>query len=82
MTRGFHTAGRTDVKIKVLPVETIIIIPDISSKAVKMVQGKTALFQHHTLSAKIFYTTSGLTDDQFKNKGGYNADIEDVLRNH
>jgi hypothetical protein len=74
--------GLTNDKIKVLAGETIIIIPDISSKAIKVMTDKMPLFQKYHIHAKIFDMTEGLTDDQLKTKGWYNADVEDVLRRY
>jgi hypothetical protein len=72
--------GLTESKMKVLSGETVVIIPDISSKAVKIIKDKESLFQRNNIDAKIFDMTCGLTDDQLKNEGWYNADIEDVFR--
>ncbi|MFT4805374.1 MAG: hypothetical protein ACI9YE_002590, partial [Psychroserpens sp.] len=74
--------GLTNDKIKVLAGETIIIIPDMSSKAIKVMTDKMPLFQKYHIDAKIFDMTEGLTDDQLKTKGWYNADVEDVLRRY
>jgi hypothetical protein len=41
---------------------------------------KESLFQRYHINAKILDMTSGLTDDQLKNEGWYNADVEDVFR--
>jgi hypothetical protein len=72
--------GLTENKMKVLSGETVVIIPDISSRAVKIMEDKGSLFQRYNINAKIFDMTSGLTDDQLKNEGWYNADVEDVFR--
>ena len=66
--------------MKVLSGETVIIIPDISSNALKIMQNKVALFQYYDINAKIFDMSNGLTDDQLKSNGWYNADVEDVFR--
>jgi hypothetical protein len=66
--------------MKVLSGETVVIIPDISSKAEKIIKDKESLFQRNNIDAKIFDMTCGLTDDQLKNEGWYNADLEDVFR--
>jgi hypothetical protein len=71
--------GLTKAKMKVLSGKTVIIIPDISSNALKIMQNKVPLFQYYDINAKIFDMSSGLTDDQLKSNGWYNADIEDMF---
>jgi hypothetical protein len=66
--------------MKVLSGMSIIIIPDISSKAVKIIRDKLSELKRNSVNAQIFDMTSGLNDDQLKEQGWYNADIEDVLR--
>jgi hypothetical protein len=51
--------GLTNDKIKVLAGETIIIILDMSSKAVKMMQDKTPTFQELDIDARILDITTG-----------------------
>jgi hypothetical protein len=74
--------GLTASKMKGLSGETIIIIPDISSKAVQIMKDKMPLLQQFNINAKILDMTSGLSDDQLKQDGWYNADVEDVLRQY
>jgi hypothetical protein len=51
--------GLTNDKVKVLAGETIIIIPEMSSKAVKMMQDKTSSFQELDIDARILDITTG-----------------------
>ena len=72
--------GLTESKMNVLSGNTVIIIPDISSRAVKVMYDKLSLLHRYDINAKIFDMTCGLTDDQLKIEKWYNADIEDVFR--
>jgi hypothetical protein len=61
--------GLTNDKIKVLAGETIIIIPDRSSKAVKIMRDKMPSFQELNIDARILDMTGGLSDDELETKG-------------
>jgi hypothetical protein len=69
----------TNDKIEVLAGESIITVPDRSSKAVKIMQDKTPSFQELDIDARILDMTSGLSDDKLNTKGWYNDAIEDVF---
>jgi hypothetical protein len=74
--------GLANDKIKVLAGETIIIILDMSSKVVKMMQDKKPAFQELNIDARILDMTSGLSDEELITCGWYNDDIEDVFRKY
>lgn len=73
--------GLTAGKLKVLARKSIIIIPDISSKAVQIIRDKTPLMNQLDIDVKLFDMTSGLSDEKLRENDRYNADIEDVFRN-
>lgn len=73
--------GLTPNKMKALAGETVVIIPDMSDNAVKIMKAKAEVFKSLHIKAKIFDMRSGLTDEELKVQGWYNSDIEDVFRN-
>lgn len=72
--------GLTDSKIKVLKGYKVIIIPDISKNAVRVMQLKIAKLDSKQYNIKIWDMRNGLTDEQLKEKGIYNNDLEDYFR--
>ena len=72
--------GLTNDKLEVLKGRKIILIPDISSKAVEIMNNKLTHIIEMGIDAKIWNMTNGKTDDQLKKEGWYNCDLEDVFR--
>lgn len=73
--------GLTDTKLEVLRGENITLIPDMSENAVSIMNKKLPLFSELGINAKIWDMTEGKTDDQLKEEGLYNCDLEDFLNN-
>lgn len=73
--------GLTDSKLKPLTGHRILIIPDISSKAVDVINKKISIIKNLNINVKIWDMTEGKTDNQLKKEGIYNNDLEDFLRN-
>lgn len=72
----------TNDKIITLMGRRVILIPDMSEKAVEIMNKKLLEFQALDIDAKVWDLTNGNTDEQLKAKGWYNCDLEDVLRNY
>ncbi|MHB0756768.1 DUF6371 domain-containing protein [Polaribacter sp. M15] len=73
--------GLTDTKLEVLRGKDIILVPDMSENAVSIMNNKLSLLSELGINAKIWDMTKGKTDDQLKEEGWYNSDLEDFLRN-
>jgi hypothetical protein len=73
--------GLTDDKIKVLRGFRILIIPDMSANAVSIIYRKIHHMREQGFTVDIWDMTNGKTDDQLKQEGLYNQDLEDVIRN-
>lgn len=67
---------------KLLPLigHTVLIIPDMSENAVDIIYEKIPLLLSMGINVKIWDMTDGKTDEQLKNQGIYNDDLEDVFR--
>ena len=76
---GGITALTSD-KIHVLTGRKVILIPDMSEKAVAIMNNKLLEFEALQIDAKVWDLTKGKTNEELKNNGWYNADLEDVLR--
>lgn len=74
--------GLTDDKLNVLKGKKIIIVPDMSEKAVSIMNKKIAHLHTIGIVAKIWDMTNGKTDEQLKIGGWYNCDLEDVFRTY
>ena len=70
----------TNDKIKVLVGRKVILIPDMSEKAVEIMNKKLMEFEALNIDAKVWDLTEGKSDDELRMNGWYNADLEDVLR--
>ncbi|WP_417200540.1 DUF6371 domain-containing protein [Bizionia sp.] len=69
----------TNDKIQVLKGRKVILIPDMSEKAVEIMNKKLIEFETIEIDAKVWDLTSGKTDEALKEQGWYNCDLEDVL---
>lgn len=72
--------GLTNDKLEVLRGENIILVPDISNNAVTIMKNKLPYFLELDINAKIWDMTNGKTDEELKEEGFYNCDLEDFLR--
>jgi hypothetical protein len=72
----------TNDKIMSLIGRKVVLIPDMSVKAVEIMNKKLLEFQALDIDAKVWDLTFGKTDEQLKEDGWYNCDLEDVLRNY
>ncbi|WP_458627768.1 DUF6371 domain-containing protein [Winogradskyella sp. PC D3.3] len=67
-------------KMQVLAKRKVILIPDMSEKAVKIMAEKVLKFKTLGIDAKLWDLTSGKTDKELKDSNWYNCDLEDVFR--
>jgi len=72
--------GLTDAKIGVLRGRKIILVPDLSENAVNIMNDKLPYLKSLGIEAKVWDMRNGKSDDQLKNEGWYNCDLEDVFR--
>ncbi|WP_417371477.1 DUF6371 domain-containing protein [Gelidibacter japonicus] len=72
--------GLTDAKLQVLKDKKIILIPDFSKNAVKIINNKLLKFKNMNIDATVFDMTFGKTEIELKNSAWYNCDIEDIFR--
>lgn len=72
--------GLTDAKLQALKGEYIILVPDMSQKAVSIMNNKLPLFSELGINAKIWDMTNSKTDKELKSEGLYNCDLEDFFR--
>jgi hypothetical protein len=73
--------GITNEKMKVLSGTNILIVPDLSEKAVSIATKRAQELKELNISAKIWDMRNGLNDEELKAKGFYNCDLEDFLSN-
>jgi len=73
--------GLTDDRIKVLSGFRVLIIPDMSEKAVAIINSKIQQMKALNINVNIWDMTNGRSDVQLKADGIYNQDLEDLLRN-
>lgn len=72
--------GLTENKLKSLIGHKVLIIPDMSENAVSIIVNKIPALINLGIHAKIWDMTEDKTDEQLKNEGVYNSDLEDVFR--
>lgn len=72
--------GLTPSKLLPLIGHTVLVIPDMSENAVNIIYQKIPEMIALGINAKIWDMTDGKTDQQLKEEGIYNNDLEDVLR--
>lgn len=73
--------GMTNEKMKVLSGNSILIVPDLSENARKIAVKKVAELKPLNINVKIWDLSNGMKDAELKEKGYYNLDLEDFLRN-
>jgi hypothetical protein len=71
--------GMTDDKMKILSGENVLIVPDLSEKAVGIANKRAEKLKGLNITAKIWDMRNGLSDEELKIKGAYNCDLEDFL---
>ena len=72
--------GMTNNKMKVLSGKSILIIPDLSENARNIAERKVEELSNINIDATIWDLSKGMNDDELKEKGYYNLDLEDILR--
>jgi hypothetical protein len=72
--------GMTNAKMKVLSGKTILIVPDLSENARNIAEKKVDELSSLNIDASIWDLSKGMNDDELKEKGYYNCDLEDFLR--
>lgn len=72
--------GLTDDKLHALRNKQIVIAPDMSNNAVNIIRSKKKKFDALNIEYRILDLTYGKTDQELKDLGWYNADIEDIIR--
>ena len=70
----------TNDKTKVLQDQHILIIPDLSVNAIPIAIKKVEELKELNISAKIWDMKKGQNDEELKEKGFYNCDLEDFLK--
>ena len=70
----------TDSKVTPLIGHRVLIVPDISNKAVDVMTKKIAHLKNLGININIWDMTKGKTDEQLKKEGIYNDDLEDCFR--
>jgi hypothetical protein len=73
--------GMTNDKMKVLSGKTILIVPDLSENARNIAERKVEELSSINIDATIWDLSKGMNDDELKEKGYYNCDLEDFLKN-
>ena len=71
--------GMTNAKMKVLEGENILIVPDLSENAIGIAAKRVEQLKSLNISATIWDMRDGLSDNNLKEKGIYNYDLEDFL---
>jgi hypothetical protein len=71
--------GMTNDKMKVLSGKTILIVPDLSENARNIAERKIIELGSLNIDASIWDLSKGMNDDELKEKGYYNCDLEDFL---
>ncbi|OUR93980.1 hypothetical protein A9Q87_04550 [Flavobacteriales bacterium 34_180_T64] len=72
--------GLTENKLKVLKGKNIIIVPDMSKNAVSIMTSKMTYLNEIGIKAEIWDMTNGMSDEELKEAGWYNCDLEDFFR--
>jgi len=72
--------GLTERKSSYLSGHKVLMIPDISEKAVLIAYEKLSYLRSVGVNARIWDMTEGKTDLQLKQEGIYNNDLEDFIR--
>lgn len=72
--------GLTTDKMKVLKGYRVLIIPDMSEKAISIINSKIEQMVNWNIDVRIWIMSNGKTDEQLKIEGTYNQDLEDILR--
>ena len=72
--------GMTNDKMKVLSGKTILIVPDLSENTRNIAEKKVDELSSLNIDASIWVFSKGMNDDELKEKGYYNCDLEDFLR--
>jgi hypothetical protein len=72
--------GLTIQKAQVIKGFKVIIIPDMSENALQVANKKVAELRQNGIDIKVWDMTEGKTDQQLKNDGVYNCDLEDFFR--
>jgi hypothetical protein len=73
--------GMTNDKMKVLSGRSILIVPDLSENARNIAEKKAIDLKELQIDATVWDLSDGMTDIELKEKGYYNMDLEDFLRN-
>lgn len=71
--------GLTFTKLHALKNKEILIIPDLSQKAVDVIRKKHEDFKRLNIKCQIYDLTKGKTDEELKVLGMYNQDIADYI---
>jgi hypothetical protein len=72
--------GLTEPKIQCLIGHTVVIIPDMSENAVAIMYDKLFQFRFLGIKASVWDMTEGKTNQELKDEGLYNCDLEDIFR--
>ena len=70
----------TDKKINALIGYTVLIVPDMSSSAVQIIETKLPLLLKKGINANLWDMRNGLSDEELDHKGLLGADLEDIFR--
>ncbi len=72
--------GLTNSKSSSLVGRKVVIVPDIRENALKIMNKKLPYLNAIGVNARIRDMTNGKSDEQLKEEGFYNFDLEDFIR--
>lgn len=72
--------GLTEKKLQSLSGRKVILVPDMSENAVQIMRNKIPHLKELNIDVELWDMTQGKHDDQLKEEGWYNCDLEDVFR--
>jgi hypothetical protein len=70
----------TDSKTDILIGYNVLIVPDMSSNAVKIIEDKLPYLLNKGIKANLWDMRNGLSDEELDHKGLLGADLEDIFR--
>jgi hypothetical protein len=72
--------GLTNDKLNCLRGRNVLLVPDMSENAVSICYNKLFQLRYIGITSSVWDITEGKTDQELKNEGFYNCDLEDIFR--